>query len=422
VEILSGVRAACDQRSLSLASLSPARPAWCKGSYELSGEGRTMSTTPIGALTRLRLGLATILVVGCASGGASASQVTSESAPPASTAPAATGTSRAQTSSWRVATLEHVDLWLHGFALLTSDTGHVPFFARGYKQRITAAKRQRNLFTQLDANQQNLSARFATNPALTNAQFLAMYFGSLQEIVTATDYVIRANGNPRATSDPQIQQQIAIMAANFPTAADRNWLRLFVQSLQDEDTRFFHAYWTNEQQARGAAYAAFQEAWMSRYYPKLSRFLNNTQQASGQLVLSIPLGGEGRTVNDGKQSNLVAVEFPATIEAAPEALFGFVHEVIAKLVGEAIADNTTAAEQRSGVTVGYVGNGAVRGGALLLQRVAPELVPAYMRFYLATVGQTPSGDPSAAFAAAFSLPAAILSAVNKQIDVVLGGI
>jgi len=377
--------------------------------------------TSIGWARRL-VGIAAMLVVaGCASTGSATTQGTAAPTPQGRTTPATSGQSPAP--SWRLATLEHVDLWLHGFALLTSDTGHVPFFARGYKQRITAAKRQRNLFTQLDANQQDLSARFAANPGLTNAQFVAMYFGSLQEIVSATDYFIRANGNPRAASDPQIQQQIALLAANFPSPADRNWLRLFVQSLQDESTKFFHGYWTGEQQARGAAYAAFQSAWTSRYYPKLSRFLNNTQQAAGQIVLSIPLGGEGRTVNDGKQSNLIAVVFPATIDAAPEALFGFVHEAVAKLVGEAIADNTTAAEQRSGVTVGYTGNGAVRGGALLLQRVAPELVPAYMRFYLATVGQNaPSGDPSAAFASAFSLPAAILSAVNKQIDVVLGGI
>jgi len=369
------------------------------------------------------LALATMFAVaGCASTGSATPQGTPAPTPAGSTtAPANGGQSRAP--SWRLATLEHVDLWLHGFALLTSDTGHVPFFARGYKQRIIAAKRQRNLFTQLDANQQDLSARFASNPALANAQFVAMYFGSLQEIVSATDYFIRANGNPRAASDPQIQQQIALLAANFPSPADRNWLRLFVQSLQDESTKFFHGYWTGEQQTRGAAYAAFQAAWTSRYYPKLSRFLNNTQQAAGQLVLSIPLGGEGRTVNDGKQSNLIAVVFPETIDAAPEALFGFVHEAVAKLVGEAITDNTTAAEQRSGVTVGYTGNGAVRGGALLLQRVAPELVPAYMRFYLATIGQNAaSGDPSAAFAAAFSLPTAILNAVNRQIDVVLGGI
>ena len=378
--------------------------------------------TSIGWSARI-LALATMFAVaGCASTGTATPQGTPAPTPGGtSTTPANGGQSRAP--SWRLATLEHVDLWLHGFALLTSDTGHVPFFARGYKQRIIAAKRQRNLFTQLDANQQDLSARFASNPALANAQFVAMYFGSLQEIVSATDYFIRANGNPRAASDPQIQQQIALLAANFPSPADRNWLRLFVQSLQDESTKFFHGYWTGEQQTRGAAYAAFQTAWTSRYYPKLSRFLNNTQQSAGQLVLSIPLGGEGRTVNDGKQSNLIAVVFPATIDAAPEALFGFVHEAVAKLVGEAIADNTTAAEQRSGVTVGYTGNGAVRGGALLLQRVAPELVPAYMRFYLATIGQNAaSGDPSAAFAAAFSLPTAILNAVNRQIDVVLGGI
>jgi hypothetical protein len=338
-------------------------------------------------------------------------------------AAAAPRTTQRPPGTWRVTSLEHVDLWLHGFALLTSDTGHVPFFARGYKQRVTAAKRQRNIFTQLDANQQQLSARFAANPALANGQFLAMYFDSFQGIVNATDFFIRSNGNPRAASDPQIQQQIALLAANFPSQADRNWLRLFVQSLQDEDAKFFHGYWTTEQQTRGAAYSAFQEQWLSRYYPKLSRFLNNTQQASGQLVLSITLGGEGRTVNDGKQSNMIAVEFPETVDAAPEALFGFVHEAVASIAQEAINDNTSAAEQRSGVTNGYTGNGAVRGGALLLQRVEPDMLPAYMRFYLRTItDNAPAGDPSAAFAAAFPLPAPILTAIGKQIDIVLGGI
>jgi hypothetical protein len=379
-----------------------------------------MRTTPIDSSTkRLLTVIGLVIGTSCATAATAASEAATPTPIPARTAPSPA----TRAPAWRVTTMEHVDLWLHGFALLTSDTGHVPFFARGYKQRVVAAKRQKNLFTQLDANQQDLSARFASNPSLTNAQFLAMYFGSFQEIVTATDFFIRSNGNPRAASDPAIQQQIALLAANFPSPADRNWLRLFVQSLQDENTRFFHAYWTGEQQARGAAYAAVQEAWLSRYYPKLSRFLNNTQQASGQLVLSLPLGGEGRTVNDGKQSNIIAVEFPPTVDAAPEALFGFVHEAIAKLVSESIADNTTAAEQRSGATVGYAGNGAVRGGALLLQRIAPELLPAYMRYYLATLGQTASsGDPAAAFIAAFPLPKVILDAVSKQIDVVLGGI
>ena len=145
------------------------------------------------------------LVMGCASSGTGASL-------PATTtgAPAASPLFAAPTG-WRVTTLEHVDLWLHGFAMLTSDTGRVPFFARGYKQQVTALKRQRNLFTQLDANQSNLSARFSTNPALANAQFVAMYFPSFQEIVNATDLFIRSNGDPRAASDPQMQQELSLI-------------------------------------------------------------------------------------------------------------------------------------------------------------------------------------------------------------------
>jgi hypothetical protein len=383
--------------------------------------GTTKSTGVSRAAT---LGVAALLaaLAGCASAVLSsvggAEPTTNASAPPTAGSPSAPAR-----ATWRVTSFEHVDLWLHGFALLTSDTGHVPFFKRGYKQQITALKRQRNVFSQLDANQQQLSARFASNPALTNAQFLAMYFPSFQEIVNATDLFIRSSGDPRSASDPQMQQEIAVLGASFPTAADRNWLRLFVQSLQDESNRFYHAYWTAEQQTRGAAFAAFQEAWASTYYPKLSRFLNNTQQAAGQVVLSLPLGGEGRTVNDGKQSNLIAVPFPVAIDSAPQALFVFAHEAVARIVEEAIADNTTPAERRTGAATGYSGNGAVRGGALLLKRVAPDLVPAYMRFYLGTLGQAaPAGDPTAAFTAAFALPDAIATAIDKQIDIVLGGI
>ncbi|HEX4681167.1 MAG TPA: hypothetical protein VH277_00590 [Gemmatimonadaceae bacterium] len=361
---------------------------------------------------------AVMIVAGCApTGGSAGSTSVGAPGPAASTMGTAT-----QQRGWRVGTEEHVDLWLHGFAMLTSDTGHVPFFLRDYKKDITALKRQRNVVTNLDANQPQLSQGFVRNPALTNAQFLAMYFTTFQELVNAVDLFVRANGDPRAASDPMMQQEIALLAANFPSPADRNWARLFVQSLQDESTRFYHAYWVNEQSVRGAAFAQFNQGWIGQYYPKLSRFLNNTQQAAGELVLSLPLGGEGRTVNGGKLTNVIAVEYPRTPEMAPNALFGFVHEAVASVVQEAINDNTTPAEQRSGATSGYVGNGAVRGGLLLLQRVAPDLAPAYMRYYLATVGRTATGDPKAMFDATFPLPAGIITAISSGIESALGGI
>lgn len=368
------------------------------------------------ARRRVAAAITLVVATACATAGSSS---------PAATAPTpqgAAGEVAQQAPTWRVRTMEHVDLWLHGFAMLTSDTGHVPFFVRDYKRDMAARKRQQNVHSQLDANQQQLSSRFAANPSLTNAQFLAMYFSSLDEIVNATDLFFRAEGNPRAASDPRQQQQIAMLAANFPSGADRNWLRLFVSSIRDESSRFFHAYWVGEQTTRGGAFAAVNELW-AQSYPKLSRFLNNTQQPRGEVLLSLPIGGEGRTINDGKQANIVAVTFPKTIETAPEAMFVFAHEVVGRLAQEAITDNVTPAEQRSGAANEYIGNGAVRGGALLLQRIFPELAPDYMRFYLRTMGRTPpAGDPSAAFAAAFPLPATILNAINTQIGVVLGGI
>jgi hypothetical protein len=363
--------------------------------------------------------LAAVLVSSCTPP-AGAPGSTTASAPGPALPPTGSAT---QQRSWRIGTEEHVDLWLHGFAMLTSDTGHVPFFLRGYRQEMTNLKRQRNVFTNLDANREQLQQRFVANPALTNAQFLAMYFSSFQEIVNATDLFIRANGDPRAASDPMMQQEIAMLAALFPTQADRNWARLFVQSLQDESTRFYHAYWVDQQSVRGAAYAQFNQQWASQYYPKLARFLNNTQQGAGELILSLPLGGEGRTVNNGKQANAIAVEFPRTPETEYNALFGFVHEAVANLVADAIKDNTTPAQQRAGNTDAYTGNGAVRGGALLLERVAPDLLPAYERYYLATLGRTaPSGDPRATFESVFPLPAPILNAVRLGIETALGGI
>jgi hypothetical protein len=326
-------------------------------------------------------------------------------------------------TGWRVTAQEHVDLWLHGFAMLTSDTGKVTFFARGYKQEMAALKKQRGAFTNLDANQQQLQQRFAASPALANAQFVAMYFSSMQELTTAMDLFIRANGEPRRASDPMEQQEIALLAQNFPSPADRAWARLFMQSLQDESNKFYHAYWTSEQQTRGAGYAQVNQQWIAQWYPKLTRFLNNTQQGSGEILLSLPLGGEGRTINGGKTLNSVAVNFPKTSDAAPEALFGFAHEVVAKLVDEAVRDNTTPAEQRSGATAGYTGNGAVRGGALLIEKTMPEFTQAYMRFYLGQTGAAPAdGDPRAAFEAAFPLPSAIVTSLSKTIDSILGGI
>ena len=46
-------------------------------------------------------------------------------------------TGRSPVLTWPVKTREHVDLWLHGFALLSNDSSAVPLFRRGYRDDLT---------------------------------------------------------------------------------------------------------------------------------------------------------------------------------------------------------------------------------------------------------------------------------------------
>ena len=340
-------------------------------------------------------------------------------------APVPMGGSQSSTAAgprWPVKTREHVDLWLHAFALLQDDTSRVPLFRRNYKDEVTVRKNRDQVHTLLDSNRTKLMARFRQNPSLGGAQFAALYFGNWEDMRSAIDLFMRAEGDPRRSGNQETQQIVAFFAAQFPTPADREWLRLLTESLVDEQRRFYHAYWVEEQRTRASALSAVDSLWKRVYLPKFQPFLNNTQQSSGDLVLSLTLGGEGRTVNVAKQQNVVAVGFPVRPADAAEVIYVLAHEAIGTLAGSAVNDNTTPAEKRNGAGDRLQSNAAVRGGAMLLQRLAPELVPGYMRYYVRIVNASSSGDATLAFTTAFPLTEPVADAIKRQLDIVLGGI
>jgi hypothetical protein len=362
------------------------------------------------------------LAVGCAGG------ISPTSAP----APDRTGVPRATPSAgpvplvdaaWPVRSREHVDLWLHSYALLTRDTTLVPYFKRGYADRMLELRRTRGVSTQLDANRATLLARIAVNPSLaTGGQFLPLYFESWEQMRQMIELFGRAGGNAGATSDPAIRQYLALLAQSFPAGADREWLRVLTESVDDESRRFHHDYWTAETRARATVASRVDTLWQRQWRPALSRFLNNTQQQSGEVYLSLPLGGEGRTIHFGKSQNAVAVPYPDTRDQADIVLYVFAHEIVGAVAGAAIQDNTTPAELRSGTTSRYEQSAAVRAGALLLERTLPATVPGYMRYYLQQAGRTPPTDPRTMFAQVFTLPDVVRDAITRQVEVILGGI
>src|SRR5207247_6761565 len=123
-------------------------------------------------------------------------------------------------------------------------------------------------------------------------------------------FVLQSDGNPRAASDPTLAQFFVVLAQSFGTAADREWLRTFTDALEDERRQFYDVYWNTENSGRIGLVRQTDSLWQSTYRLRLQRFLNNTQQESGDFILALTLGGEGRTVNFGGRQNAIASTMP----------------------------------------------------------------------------------------------------------------
>jgi hypothetical protein len=324
---------------------------------------------------------------------------------------------------WPIQTAEYVDLWLHGYAMIMNDTAKVPLFDRGYQGRMMERKRQLNVTTSLDANIQTLRDGLSKSQGVESGQFAVFNFASLDELVRVSKLFIQGEGSPQTVNDATTQQLFLVLRTYFRTVAEREWLRVFVDAIQDENTKFYQSYWNAQQIDRAAQRTAITNAWNNTYKARFQRYLRNERLIDGTFILSLPLGGEGRAVFNPQQGNGVATPFPEVGADAMAAIYVFAHEVTGNAAQRAIEDNLTPAEAREGTAAKLTPIAAVRGGAILLQRIAPELLQGYQRFYLHQTGATvPSGDPNAAFIAAFDLPQAVADGLAKQIDLVLAGI
>lgn len=368
------------------------------------------------ARTLLALTVA-VFAAACAGGGQGGAATTP--APDAGQQSAGTTTT---SSTWPIKTREHFDLWLHGFAMVQPDTSRVPLFRRGYRDQLVVARNAARVTTLLDTNRDQLARRFSVNRNLTGAQFLGLYAESWDDMRQAAQLFLQAGGDPQRAGSQQAAGIIATFAQAFPSAADRDWLALFIQSLDDERTKFYHNYWVQQQRDRASVLSTVDTLWQGRVRARLQRFLNNTQQANGDFVLSLPLDGEGRTVSGGKLQNIVTVNFPASVAEAPEAIYAFAHEAVGTLVATTVNDNTTPADKRSGVSDRLQSAAAVRGGLMLLERTVPDLADGYARYYLRSAGVAPGANASATLTATFPLPNEIRDAIGRQLDIVLGGI
>lgn len=387
-----------------------------------------MKTLPSISLMRLASLAPLALIAACATApgtgaGSNTQSPTTPTSTPAPSGGGGVGPVSSASTRWPVKTGEHIDLWLHSFALITQDTTPVPLFKRGYRDSVQALRRRSNTITALDANRDALMRRMTTNPALVQAQFLALQFANFADLKRGIEALLQFQGDPSRAPDRNTAAVVQQLAATFPTAADRDWIRLFLAGVVDEQSRYYTAEYQRVKASRSAVINAVESTWQNTYRPKFDRFLNNTSQRIGEMYLALPLGPEGRTSGGGPGGTIVVVPFPERTQDAVQPILVLAHEVTGNMVGSVVSDNTTPAQQRDGSSGTFIAYGQVIGGMQLLQKIAPELVDSYCRYYLAQVGRsTSAANVQAALKSAFPIPQAISDALARQIDIVLAGI
>jgi hypothetical protein len=334
---------------------------------------------------------------------------------------------------WPVKTRYVVDLWLHGYAMLSADTSRTPPFRRDYRDAMIVAKNSRNILTQLDQNAEILQHGLRVNPQLIDGARLALREGSWEEMgndiaAFLTSNEDSASGKKRPSvlstwkrtprTSEETTDMMAALGSVYRTDADREWLKMFALSLTDEHSKFYEQYWREQQRALRPVLAAVDTQFSQRYLKQLRSYLRGVQLQTGEIVLSLPLGGEGRSILQAQHS--IAIGFPSTADSSLVAVYELAHEVIAPVAEQAVRERISPAEFRAGIAAQLESPAKVRGGAMLLQRTIPELVAGYERYYLAEARIAPAGgDIDSVFVRAFPLRQAIVDGMDQRLDEVL---
>ena len=334
---------------------------------------------------------------------------------------------------WPVKTRYVVDLWLHGYAMLVSDTSRTPLFRADYRDAMIVAKNSRNITTRLDDNAEALRHGLRVNPRLLDGARLALREGSWEEMgndiaafLTSGEEAASGKKRPSALSTwkrtphpaEETTETSVVLGSVFRSESDRAWLKLFALSLTDEHSKFYELYWREQQHALRPTLAAVDSQFSQRYLKQLRSYLRGVQLPTGEIVLSLPLGGEGRSILEGQHS--VAIGFPATADSSLDAVYEFAHEAVGGIAEQAVRERISPAEFRAGAAAQFESPAKVRGGAMLLQRAIPDLVAGYERHYLSVARVGFGGtDVDAAFVRAFPVRQAIIDGMDQQLDQVL---
>jgi hypothetical protein len=321
-------------------------------------------------------------------------------------------------SGWTVRASAAADLWFHGMAVarLYDAERPLPLYNVEYVERVQAVKRERGISTALDSLGPAIRRQFFRSDAPDFFHFVPMYFSRTrpQRMLTALGAVANQRIRDTILNQPDVRLGAAAVAAQMTALDARRLVDRFVEALQDEWDRFYEGYWQERRRVEADRYAEIRDMWATRLGPSLTPFLSRAHLEGGVILLSPPLGLEGR-MDEGDSfdghDNMVAVWLPPGAHGADRSTFVVLKELCFALVNRVPMSVTGSSREQEAVRA----RAAVRCGHLLLEFYEPTLLARYRRVFLESLGEVEPQRPVEAFERLYPLPTEVYDALRDEI-------
>lgn len=331
--------------------------------------------------------------------------------------------------SWVIGGSPHLDLWYHGLAMVGFEgIGPLPLYRRDYGASIAGEKAAAGARpSSLDAGRQRFAREFRGDDTYEFFHFLPLYF-TFSNRVAMLDALrtLAAGGNPRDVSDPTARFGASAVALVLRDAEHLALLGEYVEALEDEWTSFYSDFRTRLSTRQSARLQDLQSSWNADFAPRLARYLASESLDRGIVLLSPPLGQEGRIFQGDplhREDNVVVVKLGSEAElaegeVAEGELFAAVRELCFPLVRRALETVATTADRFEGERRSSFG--AVRCGSLLLSRYAPDKVAGYQRYYAGGSAGESAQVLERRFERSFALPAELVQSLQAAVRSIPG--
>ena len=306
------------------------------------------------------------------------------------------GTLTAQSASglrdtrWVIVSDPATDLWFHTLALIGVDgPGTLPFYSADYAASVAAEKARRGFApSTVDRNAPHLRHAIMADSAFELLHFFPLYLDRTapEDLPRVLREIAAGSGAMRMPADV-----LSALRSSLSSKEERAVLVDLADALADEWRTFYADQTARRAVSLSARRRALQARWNEFFVPRLSDAFRAMGIDRGVVLISPPLGLEGRVVNLGGAGTIVAVSDPGDGIAADAPLLAAIRELCFPLL-QHIRDVDPIARAHAPRGADESSRAAVQCGAQVVDSLVPSSAGEYRALYLpARAGESPAG-------------------------------